>query len=85
MDTLLEFIARRNAMAELFNQPTITPPLMNSEIRTLYDELSSELSPENLTCDGELDAASVAERSAFLSRALHELEYYEEFKTGVNR
>ena len=43
--------------------------------QTVADKLDSELSPENLTCDGELPRSVVNARYASLTKICKELKY----------
>jgi hypothetical protein len=47
---------------------------LNAEDRqAIADSIDSDLSPENLTCDGELPRGQVQQRYRFLTRCAEEL------------
>jgi hypothetical protein len=73
--SLANFIARKNVTARLFGFPQLkNPAAMNeAEIDNLIDMLDNELSPENLTCDGELRGKVLMAKSRELNGALKEV------------
>jgi hypothetical protein len=82
---LTTFVDTKNAFASLFGHKQLS--LQNAADRQrIADMLVSDLSPENLTCDGELSHSAVRSRHAKLTRAGRELkrldktiEFYEFF------
>lgn len=49
--------------------------LLNAQDRQrIAESIDADLSPENLTCDGELSRSQVQERYAFLNRCARELQ-----------
>ena len=65
MQEIYQYLGERNAMRVLFKQRKLH--LENLEdLRTLALHLESDLSPENLTCDGEANPAYVKQRHRFL-------------------
>jgi hypothetical protein len=61
MSALTAYLDTRNAFASLFGRRQLS--LQNSADRqALADMIDSALSPENLTCDGELSRAEVNRR-----------------------
>jgi len=71
---LLRFIEEHNTMARLFNCQEIDPNALTRNDRIqLKEKLECELSPENLTCDGELSNAEVRVKSIYLNRVSDEL------------
>lgn len=48
--------------------------LTQADATSLYHRIDSDLSPENLTCDGELPAAQVRQRAQMLQGAVAELD-----------
>ena len=69
---LQEFVDRENKMAELFNRKQLD--LADAASRqTVADSIDCQLSPENLTCDGELSRAEVDRRYRFLRRVAAQL------------
>ena len=73
ISNLEQYVAQKNTMAEIFGRPGVT--LMKAEHRQkIANMLDAELSPENLTCDGELSRSQVQQRYQFLTRAAAELK-----------
>ena len=72
MKALETFLKQKNHWNSFFNGPQYS---LNSaaERQKVADMIDSALSPENLTCDGELGPAEVSRRVKFLSRAAQEL------------
>lgn len=69
------YIESKNKWRRVFNQPelvraTLTP----KQARDLLDEIECDLSPENLTCDGELRGAALIKKTKMLRGALAALE-----------
>ena len=71
--SLQKYIADRNAFEAIFKSPLLTLKTPAGRQR-IADMLDSDLSPENLTCDGELTRAQVAARYKILSKAVAELK-----------
>jgi len=72
MKELNEFIKRENNFSALFNQRPLdlSDP---ADRKRLAGKIDSALSPENLTCDGELSRAQVNAKFKFLTRAAEQL------------
>ena len=76
MTALIDYLDRANAFRVLLKHAPYD--LNNSQDRDrLADLLEADLSPENLTCDGELDRAEVNSRYQYLSLAQKQLEALE--------
>ena len=72
ISTLETYVERKNAWAKLFGSKELS--LLNAKDRqAIANSIDSELSPENLTCDGELSPMAVRDRQAFLFRVAEEL------------
>ena len=70
--TLEQYVEQKNKWRSIFNQKPLS--LLNGKDRqSIANSIDSELSPENLTCDGELPRAEVSRRIKFLSRCAEEL------------
>jgi hypothetical protein len=70
--TLEAFVERENAWATAVNQPTLS--LLRAQDRqTIAERIDSQLSPEWLTCDGELSPTEVRRRYRNLSRCAEQL------------
>jgi hypothetical protein len=78
--TLKKFIEQENMMIAMFpiggetKYPEDTSKLTGPQKTTLANRLSSSLSPECLTCDGELRGAKLRARANLLHKAKAELE-----------
>ncbi len=71
--TIEQYVERKNAFAKLFGSKPLS--LLNQADRQkIAQSIDSELSPENLTCDGELSRSQVQQRYQFLTRAARELQ-----------
>lgn len=64
-----------NLFRKFFNKPLLDPgDLSKGDVAELLEQIETKLSPENLTMDGELSRAKVAQRSKMLVGARGELE-----------
>ncbi len=73
ISTLEAFVEQENRWGALFGNRPLS--LLNAKDRQkIADSIDSELSPENLTCDGELSRSQVQQRYQFLTRAARELQ-----------
>ncbi len=67
------YVEQQNNWNRLLKQPTLS--LLRAEDRQrIADQIDSDLSPENLSCDGELSRSQIQQRYAFLTRAARELQ-----------
>ena len=72
-DSIVRYVADKNNWARLFGSPELS--LLNAQDRQrIAQSLDADLSPENLTCDGELPRAEVQRRYKFLKTAALELK-----------
>jgi hypothetical protein len=70
--TLEAFVEQENRWAAIIKQPTLS--LLNSKDRqTIAERIDSQLSPENLSCDGELSRTEVNRRYRILTRCAEQL------------
>ena len=72
MKNLLEFVKQRNAFNKMFGSKPLDLTVAADRQR-VAEIIDSALSPENLTCDGELSAAQVRSRYKELTRVAAEL------------
>jgi hypothetical protein len=73
MSALKTYLDRKNAYATIFGAKALT--LDNATDRQkIADSIDCDLSPENLTCDGELPRSLVQARYNELSKAARELK-----------
>jgi hypothetical protein len=71
-----QYVDQKNQWAGLFGGQRLS--LLNKADRQrIADSLDADLSPENLTCDGELPRAEVQKRYNFLTRAAKELKSFD--------
>ena len=69
---LTAYVDRKNSFAKIFGGKALS--LQNAQDRqAIADSIDCELSPENLTCDGELPASQVRARHKALIQAAQEL------------
>ena len=73
MQNLKAYVESRNAWAKIFNgaQLNLKSAADRKKIAGMID---ADLSPENLTCDGELPASQVRARHASLLKVAKELK-----------
>ena len=70
--TIEQYVEQKNKWRAIFNQAPLS--LLNGKDRqAIANSIDSELSPEHLTCDGELSGAQVRQRQNFLFRCANEL------------
>jgi hypothetical protein len=71
--TLENYVEQRNAIRKLFKQRPLS--LLSARDRQqIADDIDCALSPENLTCDGELSRSQVNAKYRMLTRAAQELK-----------
>jgi hypothetical protein len=72
INTLEQYVDQKNKWRGVFNQKPMS--LLNKQDRqAIANSIDSELSPENLTCDGELRGAQVQQKFRYLTRCAEEL------------
>jgi len=70
--TLEQYVEQKNSWGKLFGSKPLS--LLNAEDRQkIADSTDGDLSPENLTCDGELPRSQVQQRYRYLVRCAEEL------------
>lgn len=70
------YVADKNNWARLLGSKELS--LLNKTDRQrIADSLDADLSPENLSCDGELPRAEVQRRYNFLTKAAKELKSFD--------
>lgn len=68
-----KYVEQKNSWGKMFGSKPLS--LLNAADRQkIADSLDADLSPENLTCDGELPRSQVQTRYNFLTRAASELK-----------
>jgi hypothetical protein len=72
MSTLTDYLDQKNAFAKIFGRKVLS--LQNTQDRqAIANMIDSELSPENLSCDGELSRRQVNARYRQLTSAAKQL------------
>jgi hypothetical protein len=70
--TIEQYVEQKNKWRAIFNQKPLS--LLNARDRQdIANSLDSELSPENLTCDGEVRGRALQNKQAYLFRCAEEL------------
>jgi hypothetical protein len=77
LDNIKRYILRNNELAVLFGGEQVElTTLTREQYKYLEGQLEGDLSPENLTCDGELPNNEVFFKSKHLNNALLELHKF---------
>jgi hypothetical protein len=73
MRALEQYVERKNSWGKVFGSKPLS--LSNAKDRqAIANSIDSDLSPENLTCDGELSRSAVNARYTQLTRAAAQLQ-----------
>ncbi len=72
MKDLKQYVENKNRWNLIFNNPCYDLESAADRQR-IAEALDADLSPENLTCDGELPRAQVISRKKFLDKAAEQL------------
>ena len=73
MKALEQYVERKNSWGKVFGSKPLS--LSNAKDRqAIADSIDSDLSPENLSCDGELSRSYVNARYTQLTRAAAQLQ-----------
>jgi hypothetical protein len=76
MKHLNEYISQKNRWNRFFGKPELRIEAINQrEAEDLFRSLANDLSPENLTCDGELRGSALQRKAAMLKGAVRDLEW----------
>jgi hypothetical protein len=73
MKSLKTYVERKNQFSAIFGHKPLDLNLA-ADRQKIADSIDSELSPENLTCDGELSRSQVQARYRQLTAAARELQ-----------
>jgi hypothetical protein len=76
MQALAQFVKQRNAFNKLFGNRELDLKVAADRQR-IAEIIDSALSPENLTCDGELSASQVRSRYKELTKVAQELKAFD--------
>ena len=72
---LIEYVVEMNYFRMIRSQPTMDARNLSwNEVLDLLEKLENDLSPENLTCDGEIPYAKLMPRVAYLNAVRDELD-----------
>jgi hypothetical protein len=73
ISTLEQYVDQKNSWGKIFGNKPLS--LLNAKDRqAIASSIDSDLSPENLTCDGEVRGAQLQAKYRFLTRAAQELQ-----------
>ena len=70
--TIEQYVKQKNAWNSIFGKKELSLQT-TSDRQRIADMLGSDLSPENLTCDGEVCGSALQQKARFLNRAAEEL------------
>ena len=76
MRTLKKYIEDNNRWIAIFGNPAMTFPLTQKDVQELGRTLDSQLSPENLHCDGEISPREAQRKYNKLATVYRELCEY---------
>ncbi|CAB4121923.1 hypothetical protein UFOVP26_46 [uncultured Caudovirales phage] len=78
MRKLVQYCEQKNDWDAIFGRDARYNPydLTQQDCERLANSLSGELSPENLTCDGELSYSQVKAKAQYLNGVVGELQAY---------
>ena len=72
ISTLEQYVDQKNSWGKIFGKPALS--LLNAKDRqSIANSLDADLSPENLTCDGEVRGRALQDKQRFLLRCANEL------------
>ena len=72
MRELIEFVEQENQWSAIFGYAPLSLDI-DTDRQKIADKIDARLSPENLTCDGELSRAEVDRKYRFLRRVAAQL------------
>ena len=72
MSALTDYVEQRNRFNAIFGRAPLSLSIAADRQR-IADMIDGDLSPENLTCDGELRGAQVQQKFRYLTRCAEEL------------
>ena len=73
ISTLEQYVEKKNSWGKLIGNKPLSL-LSATDRQRIADSIDADLSPENLTCDGELPRSQVQARYKMLTRAAQELQ-----------
>ena len=75
-NVLTDYVNKMNSWNAIFGTGPVEFPLTEDSAQKIASKLDSELSPENLHCDGEISARQAQQKYNFLTSVLDELNIY---------
>ena len=76
MKNLEAYVEQKNAWNKIFSIESINFPLTQANANELMNMIGSELSPENLHCDGEASITHVRAKVRYLDQVKKQLDQY---------
>ena len=76
MKNLNTYIDQMNTWNGFFGTAPVLFPLTQADVDAIAQRLDSELSPENLHCDGEISASAAQKKYNYYGKVIKELEDY---------
>ena len=76
MKNLEAYVEQKNRWNAIFGQTATQFPLSQRDANSIMDSIASELSPENLHCDGEISPQQARAKYNNLTKIQRELEQY---------
>ena len=76
MKNLNAYIDQMNTWNGFFGTAPVLFPLAQADVDAIAQRLDSELSPENLHCDGEISATQAQNKYNYYGRVIKELDRY---------
>ena len=70
--TLESYVEQKNRWSAIFGKRQLSLLVQADRVK-IAEMLEGDLSPENLTCDGELQGSAVVQKSRMLNRCVEEL------------
>jgi hypothetical protein len=72
ISTIEQYVADKNKWAAIFKGRQLSLLVQADRVR-IAQSLEADLSPENLTCDGEVRGTALRQKAAYLNRCVEEL------------
>ena len=76
INMLEQYVDQMNRWNSIFGKSAVQFPLTQSNANDLMNKIASELSPENLHCDGEISHAEAERKYNYYGRVIKDLETY---------
>ena len=76
MNTLTKYIDDMNRWNAIFGISAVDMPLSQADAEALSNKLASELSPENLHCDGEISYSAAQKKYRYFNTVVKQLKTY---------